>query len=111
MVWLVWLHVAPLPGCKTTPESGDPALECAVRAGTAEEARAALDTALRRHRYRVDGIEALVAFDPAGWNDATDPDRRVRSAAAAALEKGGVQFASFGRAAPAARASRPSPRA
>jgi hypothetical protein len=100
MVWLVWLHVAPLPGCKMTPESGDPALECAVRAETEAEAREALDTTLRRHRYRVDAIEAFLPFDPARWDDASDPDGRVRAAASAARERGGVQFASFGRASP-----------
>lgn len=100
MVWLVWLHVAPLPGCKVTPESGEPALECAVRAETPGDVHEALDTALRKHRYRVDEIEACVAFDPARWDDASDPDGRVRAAAAAAREQGGVQFASFGRASP-----------
>ncbi|MGH9886453.1 MAG: hypothetical protein ACREBE_13040 [bacterium] len=98
MIWLVWLHVAPLPGCKTAPESGDPALECAVRAETVAEVREALDTALRKHRYRVDEVEACVPFDPAHWDDAADPDGRVRAAAAAALGQGRVHFASFGRA-------------
>jgi hypothetical protein len=100
MVWLVWLRVAPLPGCKVTPETGDPALECAVRADTAADVRPALDTALRRSRHRVDEIEACVAFDPASWDDANDPDGRVRTAAAAAREQGGVHFTSFGRGAP-----------
>jgi len=100
MIWLVWLRVAPLPGCKVTPESGEPALECAVEAETAAGVREVLDTALRRHRHRVDAIEACVAFDPAFWNDASDPEGRVRAAAAEVRERGGVHFASFGRSSP-----------
>jgi hypothetical protein len=101
VIWLVWLRVAPLPGCKVTPESGADTLECALEAESAADVREILDHALHRHRHRVDGIEACVAFDPGAWNDANDPDARVRNAAAAvARDGGGVHFASFGRAPP-----------
>ena len=100
MIWLVWLRVAPLPGCKVTPEHGADTLECALEAGAEEDVRALLDGALHRHRQSVAELEACIAFEPAAWNDRNDPDARVRNAAAAAREQGGVQFASFGRKPP-----------
>jgi hypothetical protein len=96
MIWLVWLRVAPLPGCKVTPESGADTLECALEAEAKEDVRTLLDRALHPHRQRVAELEACIPFDPSAWNDRNDPDARVRNAAAAAREKGGVQFASFG---------------
>jgi hypothetical protein len=101
VIWLVWLRVAVLPGCKVTPDGGEPALECALsvpRPGELPpgELREALDAALRSHRYRVDEIEACVRFEPRDWHEGNDPDGRVRAAAAAASSQGGVRFASFG---------------
>lgn len=100
MIWLVWLRVAPLPGCKVTPESGADTLECALEADAREDVRALLDEALHQHRQRVAELEACIPFEPAKWNDRNDPDSRVRSAAAAASKRGGVHFAWFGRNAP-----------
>ena len=97
MTWLVWLRVAPLPGCKVTPESGADTLECALEADAPDDVRALLDAVLRPNRYRVAEIEACVRFDPLDWHSENDPDGRVRAAASAAREQGGVQFASFGR--------------
>ncbi len=101
MVWLIWLRVAPLPGCRVTPADGEPSLECALaRPGPGElrptELREALDAALQSYRQRVDEIEACVAFEPRDWHGANDPDGRVRAAAAAASASAGVHFASFG---------------
>lgn len=102
--WLVWLRVEPLPGCKVVPESFDPSLECALCAASAAEVPAALDRALARHRQRVAEIEACVAFDEREWNDANDPEGRIREAARAARDSGLPRFASFGRTPPARRA-------
>ncbi len=102
MIWLVWLRVTPLPGCKVTPESGSDALECALEAEAKQELRAILDEALRPHRYRVGELEACVPFDPGAWDERNDPDARVRSAAASAQRRGGVHFASFGQLPPRA---------
>ncbi len=100
MIFLVWLRVAPLPGCKVTPESGDDALECALEVDAPECVLERLDAALHRHRQRVRELEACVPFEPEKWTDANDPGARVRSAAAAVRAGGGVQFASFGRKPP-----------
>lgn len=100
MIWLVWLRVAPLPGCKVTPESDADTLECALDADSGEDVRGLLDRALHRHRQSVAELEACIPFDPSAWHDRNDPDARVRDAAAAAREQGGVHFASFGRAPP-----------
>jgi len=100
VIWLVWLRFAPLPGCKVTPEGGEPVLECALSAATAGEVRETLDGALRSHRYRVAEIEACVQFDPRAWHAGNDPDGRVRAAAAAVSSHAGVHFASFGRGPP-----------
>ena len=102
MILLVWLRVEPLPGCKVTPEGGADTLECALEADGLREVHALLDAALHRHRQRVRELEACIEFDPAAWDEHNDPDARVRSAAAAARERGGVQFASFGLEPPAA---------
>lgn len=104
MIWLVWLRVEPLPGCKVVPESFDPRLECALEAASANEVPAALDLALARHRQRVAEIEACVPFVADHWPDAEDPEGRVRAAARAARDSGRPQFASFGRMPPAPRA-------
>jgi hypothetical protein len=109
VIWLVWLRVAALPGCKVTPDGAEPALECALSAPTSRELpsgelRETLDAALRSHRYRVAEIEACLRFDPRDWHEANDRDGRVRAAAAAASTKGGVHFASFGRRPPASSA-------
>jgi hypothetical protein len=101
VIWLVWLRVEPLPGCKVVPESFDPSLECALPAARAEDVPAALDRALARHRQRVAEIEACIPFDAARWSDANDPDGRVRAAAREALASGAPRFASFGRRPPA----------
>jgi hypothetical protein len=100
VIFLVWLRVAPLPGCKVTPESGDDALECALVADAPERVREQIDAALHRHRQRVRELEACIPFEPEKWNDLNDPGSRVRDAAAAVRERGGVQFASFGQKAP-----------
>ncbi|MEX2205548.1 MAG: hypothetical protein WEF50_04895 [Myxococcota bacterium] len=100
MIWLVWLRVAPLPGCKVTPENGADTLEGALDAESREDVRALLDRALQRHRQSVAELEACIPFEPPAWNDRNDPDARVRNAAAAARAQGGVHFASFGRAPP-----------
>lgn len=100
MIWLIWLRVAGFPGCKVTPATGSDALECALSADAPHDLGAILDAALRPHRYRVGELEACVAFEPDAWDDRNDPDGRVRAAAAAAREQGGVHFASFGRAPP-----------
>ena len=104
MIWLVWLRVEPLPGCKVVPESFDPSLECALPAPSAADVPAALDLALARHRQRVAEIEACVLFEARDWNDANDPERRVREAARAAREAGAPRFVSFGLMPPAPRA-------
>lgn len=109
MIWLVWLRVAVLPGCKVSSEGGEPALECALSAPRSgelwpDELREALDAALLSHRYRVAEIEACVRFEPRDWHEGNDPDCRVRAAAAAASKKGGVHFASFGCRPPASPA-------
>jgi hypothetical protein len=104
VIWLVWLRVEPLPGCKVVPESFDASLECALPAGSADDVRAALDFALARHRQRVAEIEACMAFDARDWDDANDPECRIRDAARAARDAGAPRFASFGRMPPAPRA-------
>ena len=101
-IWLVWLRIEPLPGCKVVPESFDPRLECALPAASPEEVHAALDRALARHRQRVAEIEACVPFREGEWSDANDPDRRVRDAARAARARAAAQFAAFGCPPPAA---------
>lgn len=96
MVWLVWLRVESLPGCRQVPLDGSDELECALELAQVDGLRAALDEALRPHRHRVAEIEARLAFRAADWDDRSDPESRVRAAAAAARERGGVHFASFG---------------
>jgi len=93
MTWLVWLRAAPLPGCKVTPESGTDVLECALEADAKADVRALLDAALHPHRYRVCELESCIALEPSAWNEHNDPGARVRNAAAAARERGGVHFA------------------
>ncbi len=100
MIFLVWLRVAALPGCKVMPESGADTLECALEAETPEDVRALLDDALHRHRQSVAELEACIEFRPSDWNDANDPGRRIRKTASAAREHGGVHFASFGQKPP-----------
>ncbi len=97
MIYLVWLRVAPLPGCKVVPDAADDALECALEAAAPERVPALLNDALHRHRQQVRELEACIPFEPDAWTDANDPDSRVRRAAEAVRTKGGVQFASFGR--------------
>ncbi len=97
MIFLVWLRIAPLPGCKVTPAAGDNALECAVWASSRAEVPEVLEAALHHHRYRLDELEACVEFDPAAWDARTDPDGRVRAAVDAARARRGVEFASLGR--------------
>ena len=100
MVWLVWLRVESLPGCRQVPQDGSDELECALELGHVDELRSTLDEALRPHRQRVAEIEAQLAFQATDWDDRSDPESRVRAAAAAARERGGVQFTSFGCAPP-----------
>jgi hypothetical protein len=100
VIWLVWLRIAPLPGCKVTPEHGADTMECALEAEARDDVRMLLDRALHHHRQRVAELEACIAFEPADWTDRSDPDARVRNAAAAAREQGGVHFASFGKPPP-----------
>jgi hypothetical protein len=95
-IWLVWLRVEPLPGCKVVPEAFDPRLECALPAAGEADVPAALDAALARHRQRVAEIEACVAYREQDWSDANDPERRVRDAAEVARASGAARFASFG---------------
>ena len=100
MVWLVWLRVESLPGCRQVPQDGSDELECALELERVDELRATLDEALRPHRHRVAEIQARLAFEATDWDERSDPESRVRAAAAAARERGGVQFASFGCAPP-----------
>lgn len=101
VIWLVWLRVAPLPGCKVLPESFDPRLECALPVERAAEVPAALAAALAPHRQAVAEIEACIAYDARAWSDANDPEGRVRGVARAAQRSGRAEFASFGMPPPA----------
>ena len=109
VIWLVWLRVESLPGCRQVPQDGSDERECALELERVEELRAILDEALRPHRHRVAEIQARVAFRATDWDERSDPESRVRAAAAAAIERGGVQFTSFGCAPPVTPARDPAP--
>jgi len=104
VVWLVWIRVESLPGCRQVPQPGSDELECALELEHEEKLRATLDEALRPHRHRVAEIQAKLAFRATDWDDRSDPESRVRAAAAAAIARGGVQFTWFGCAPPATSA-------
>ncbi len=97
MVYLIWLSVAPLAGCRVVPQEFDPRLECSVSADSPESARELLEIALARDRYGIDAIEACVAYEAGSWGEAEDPGGAIRAAAAAAERSESPVFASFGR--------------
>jgi hypothetical protein len=90
VIFLVWLRIAPLPGCKVIPDAGANTLECVVSAADASDVARVLEAALHPHRYRLDTLEACVPYEP------TDGDPRVHDAAASLAGKTGAVFLSLG---------------
>lgn len=96
MVFLVWMRIAPLPGCKVIPDAGANTLEGVVSAATEADVPRVLEAALRHHRYRLDALEACLSYQPKEWDRLRDPDRRVRDAAASLDGRSGAVFVSLG---------------
>jgi hypothetical protein len=96
VIFLVWMRIAPLPGCKMIPDAGADTLESVLSAGTESDVPRVLEGALQRHRYRLETLEACIAYDPNDWDDRRDPERRVRDAAELLRGKSGAVFVSLG---------------
>lgn len=96
MVFLIWMRIAPLPGCKVIPDGGANTLECVLSADGEADVRGVLDAALRKHRYRLETVEACVAFEPKDWHEHRDPQHAVRDAVESLRDRSGAVFVSLG---------------
>jgi hypothetical protein len=96
VVFLAWLSVAPLPGCRAPGAPEQAELECAVWAEARGEVEAILQRTLRSHRLQLAKLQSCAPYRHEDWEGARDPQGRVRELARRAAATRAPAYGSFG---------------